>query len=60
MTSPTGTQHSADDPRNADVLVHVDGRLVPRAEAVVSHPLDPVQLAEAVVSLLRPAVPATS
>ena len=24
------------DPRNADVLVHVDGRLVPRAEATVS------------------------
>lgn len=36
VTPATGTQHSADDPRNADVLVHVDGRLVPRAEAVVS------------------------
>ena len=31
-----------------------------RAEAAVSHPIDPVQLAEAVVSLLRARVPATS
>ncbi len=30
-----------------------------RAEAAVPHPLDPVQLAEAVVSLLRSRVPAT-
>ena len=29
-----------------------------RAEAAVPHPLDPVQLAEAVVSLLRSRVPA--
>ncbi len=31
-----------------------------RAESVVPHPIDPLQLAEAVVSLLRPRVPATS
>ena len=31
-----------------------------RAEAAVPHPLDPIQLAEAVVGLLRPSVPATS
>ncbi len=31
-----------------------------RAEAACPHPLDPVQLAEAVVSLLRSRVPATS
>jgi hypothetical protein len=31
-----------------------------RAEAAVPHPLDPVQLAEAVISLLRARVPATS
>ena len=31
-----------------------------RAEAAVPHPIDPVQLAEAVISLLRPRVPATS
>ena len=31
-----------------------------RAEAACPHPLDPVQLAEAVVSLLRARVPATS
>ncbi len=31
-----GTHDYDDDPRNADVLVHVDGRLVPRAQAVVS------------------------
>ena len=30
-----------------------------RAEAAVTHPLDPIQLAEAVVSLLRPRVPAS-
>lgn len=30
-----------------------------RAEAAVPHPLDPLQLAETVVSLLRPRVPAT-
>jgi branched-chain amino acid aminotransferase len=32
----TGTQHSADDPRNASVLVWVDGELVPRDRATVS------------------------
>lgn len=33
----TITTHSAeDDPRNADILIHVNGRLVPRAEATVS------------------------
>lgn len=32
----TGTQHSADDPRNDHILIHVNGELKPRAEAVVS------------------------
>ncbi|HEY6746650.1 MAG TPA: aminotransferase class IV [Mycobacteriales bacterium] len=31
-----GTHDHADDPRNAGILVNVDGRLVPRAQAVVS------------------------
>src|SRR4249919_2409920 len=31
-----GTQHSADDPRNADILVWVNGALKPRNQAVVS------------------------
>ncbi len=31
-----GTHDYAEDPRNADVLIHVNGRLVPRAEATVS------------------------
>ncbi len=31
-----------------------------RAEAAVPHPIDPIQLAEAVVGVLRPAVPATT
>ena len=31
-----------------------------RAEAAVPHPIDPIQLAEAVIGLLRPSVPATS
>jgi hypothetical protein len=31
-----------------------------RAEAAVSHPIDPIQLAEAAVSLLRSRIPATS
>jgi branched-chain amino acid aminotransferase len=31
-----GTHDFADDPRNRDVLIHVNGSLVPRAEAVVS------------------------
>ncbi|SDS14391.1 branched-chain amino acid aminotransferase [Nocardioides scoriae] len=32
----TGTQHSSDDPRNASILVWVDGQLLPREKAVVS------------------------
>jgi branched-chain amino acid aminotransferase len=32
----TGTQHSADDPRNESVLVWVNGELVPRERAAVS------------------------
>ena len=35
MTSH-GTHDHGDDPRNADVLIYVNGALVPRAEAVVS------------------------
>jgi branched-chain amino acid aminotransferase len=36
-TAPAhGTHDHADDPRNAAILVNVDGRLVPRAQAVVS------------------------
>jgi len=31
-----GTQHSADDPRNADILIWVNGALKPRDQAVVS------------------------
>ena len=31
-----GTQHSADDPRNERILIHVNGALKPRAEATVS------------------------
>ena len=31
-----------------------------RAEAAVSHPIDPIQLAESVVALLRARVPATT
>jgi branched-chain amino acid aminotransferase len=31
-----GTHDYADDPRNADVLIYVNGSLVPRAQAVVS------------------------
>jgi branched-chain amino acid aminotransferase len=31
-----GTHDHADDPRNAEILVNVNGRLVPRAQAVVS------------------------
>jgi DNA-binding response OmpR family regulator len=31
-----------------------------RAEAAVPHPIDPIQLAESVVGLLRPRLPATS
>ena len=32
----TGTQHSADDPRNDEILIWVNGELKPRAQAVVS------------------------
>jgi branched-chain amino acid aminotransferase len=32
----TGAQTHLDDPRNKDVLVYLDGRLVPKGEAVVS------------------------
>ena len=31
-----GTHHSADDPRNRDILIYVNGELRPRTEAVVS------------------------
>src|SRR6185437_14152303 len=31
-----GTHDHADDPRNAEILINVNGRLVPRAQAVVS------------------------
>lgn len=31
-----GTQHAADDPRNDDILIHVNGELKPRAQATVS------------------------
>jgi branched-chain amino acid aminotransferase len=35
--APEVSSHDAEeDPRNADILIHVDGRLVPRREAVVS------------------------
>ena len=36
MTEPVTTHQAEDDARNADILVYVDGRIVPRAEAVVS------------------------
>ena len=39
MTTPGpvhGTHDHADDPRNADVLIYVNGTLAPRAQAVVS------------------------
>ncbi|MCW2757242.1 MAG: aminotransferase class [Nocardioidaceae bacterium] len=32
----TGTQHSVDDPRNASILISVNGELVPRERAMVS------------------------
>jgi branched-chain amino acid aminotransferase len=31
-----GTQHAVDDPRNRDILIHVNGALKPREQAVVS------------------------
>jgi len=36
MTEPVTTHQSEQDARNADILIHVDGRIVPKAEAVVS------------------------
>ena len=36
MTEPVTTHQAEEDARNADILVYVDGRIVPRAEAVVS------------------------
>ena len=35
-TAATGTQHPSDDPRNAEILVWVNGDLLPRDRAVVS------------------------
>jgi branched-chain amino acid aminotransferase len=32
----TGTHHATDDPRNRDILIHVNGALRPREQAVVS------------------------
>ncbi|MCB1589137.1 MAG: aminotransferase class IV, partial [Xanthomonadales bacterium] len=31
-----GTHDYLEDPRNADVLIHINGRLLPRAQAMVS------------------------
>src|SRR3984885_14378631 len=36
MTTAHGTHDYIDDPRNAQILISVNGQLVPRAEAVVS------------------------
>ena len=36
MPAEAGTHQALDDPRNADVLVWINGRLVPRAEATIS------------------------
>jgi branched-chain amino acid aminotransferase len=36
MTAAHGTHDFVDDPRNAEILINVNGRLVPRAQAVVS------------------------
>jgi len=36
MAATHGTHDFVDDPRNADILIGVNGRLVPRAEAMVS------------------------
>ena len=36
MTTAHGTHDYVEDPRNADVLIYVNGELVPRAQAVVS------------------------
>ncbi|MEL7132965.1 MAG: aminotransferase class IV, partial [Pseudomonadota bacterium] len=34
--TPVSTHDAAADERNASILIYVDGRIVPRAEAVVS------------------------
>ncbi|MGA2211308.1 MAG: aminotransferase class IV [Acidimicrobiales bacterium] len=36
MDTAHGTHDHADDPRNADILISINGRLVPRRDAVVS------------------------
>ena len=36
MTATHGTHDFVDDPRNAEILINVNGRLVPREQAVVS------------------------
>lgn len=36
MTDPVSTHDAEEDARNADILIHVDGKLVPRREAMVS------------------------
>lgn len=36
LSGSTGTHEYVDDPRNAQILVNVNGRLVPRAQATVS------------------------
>ncbi|HET8583203.1 MAG TPA: aminotransferase class IV [Jatrophihabitans sp.] len=36
MTTTHGTHDFVDDPRNAEILINVNGRLVPREQAVVS------------------------
>ena len=36
MPSPVSTHDAAEDPRNQDILIHVDGQLLPRDKAVVS------------------------
>jgi branched-chain amino acid aminotransferase len=36
MTTTHGTHDSVDDPRNAEIIISVNGTLVPRAQAVVS------------------------
>jgi branched-chain amino acid aminotransferase len=36
MAEDRGTHHYLDDPRNADIGIYINGRIVPRAEAAVS------------------------
>jgi branched-chain amino acid aminotransferase len=36
VTGTSGTHHPADDPRNRDILIYVNGKLCPRASASVS------------------------